>query len=61
MVQANMQFSFELAQKVEKVRSPSEFMSVNAEFTKTRMEIFLKHSKELTTFSNATTKEAMDG
>ena len=50
MVQANMQFSFELAQRAAKIRSPSEFICVNAEFTKTRMEMFLKHSKELTTF-----------
>jgi hypothetical protein len=50
IVQANLQFSFELAQRVARVRTPNELMCINAEFTKSRMEMFLKHSKDLTTF-----------
>ena len=47
MAQANMQFAFEFAQRLAAIRSPFEFLSVNAEFTSKRMAMFLKYSKEM--------------
>ena len=47
MAQANMQFAFEFAQRLATIRSPVEFLGVNAEFTGKRMAMFLKHSKEM--------------
>jgi hypothetical protein len=47
MAQANMQFSFEFAQRLAAIRSPVEFLIVNAEFTSKRMAMFLKYSKEM--------------
>ena len=47
MAQANMQFAFEFAQRLAAIRSPVEFLSVNAEFTSKRMAMFLKYSKEM--------------
>jgi Phasin protein len=47
MAQANMQLAFEFAQRLAAVRSPVEFLSVNAEFTGKRMALFRKHSKEM--------------
>jgi hypothetical protein len=47
MAQANMQFSFEFAQRLATVRSPVEFPSVIAEFTSKRMAMFRKYSKEM--------------
>jgi hypothetical protein len=51
MAQANMQFSFEFAQRLAAIRSPVEFLSVNAEFTSKRMAMFLKYSKEMAALS----------
>jgi hypothetical protein len=47
MAQANMQLAFEFAQRLAAVRSPVEFLSVNAEFTGKRMALFRQHSKEM--------------
>jgi hypothetical protein len=47
MAQANMQLAFEFAQRLAAIRSPVEFLSVNAEFTSKRMAMFLKYSKEM--------------
>ncbi len=44
---ANMQFTFEFAQRLAAVRSPLEFFSVTAEFTSKRSAMFLKHSTEI--------------
>lgn len=51
MAQANMQFSFEFAQRLATIRSPLEFPSVIAEFTSKRMAMFRKHSTELAQLS----------
>jgi Phasin protein len=51
MAQANMQFSFEFAQRLATIRSPLEFPSVIAEFTSKRMAMFRKHSTELAELS----------
>ena len=51
MAQANMQFAFEFAQRLAAIRSPVEFLSVNAEFTSKRMAMFLKYSKEMAELS----------
>jgi hypothetical protein len=47
MAQASMQISFEFAQRLAAIRSPVEFLGVNAEFTGKRMAMFLKYSKEM--------------
>jgi hypothetical protein len=51
MAQANMQFSFEFAQRLATIRSPVEFPSVIAEFTSKRIAIFQKHSIEIAELS----------
>ena len=51
MTQANMQFAFEFAQRLATIRSPVEFLSVNAEFTSKRIDMFRKHSKEMAELS----------
>ena len=51
MAQANMQFAFEFAQRLARIRSPVEFLSVNAEFTSKRIDMFRKHSKEMAELS----------
>ena len=51
MAQANIQFAFEFAQRLATIRSPVEFLSVNAEFTSKRMAMFLKYSKEMAELS----------
>ena len=50
MAQANMQFAFEFVQ-LATIRSPVEFLSVNAEFTSKRIDMFRKHSKEMAELS----------
>jgi Phasin protein len=47
MVQANVQFSFEFAQRLAAIRSPVEFPGVIAEFTSKRIAMFRKHSTEM--------------
>jgi len=47
VAQANMQFTFEFAQRLAAARSPLEFFSVTAEFTSKRSAMFLKHSTEI--------------
>jgi hypothetical protein len=44
---ANLNFAFEFAQRLARVRSPVEFLAVGSEFTSKRMAMFLRHSKEL--------------
>jgi Phasin protein len=51
MAQANMQFAFEFVQRLATIRSPFEFLSVNAEFTGKRIAMFRKHSKEMAELS----------
>ena len=51
MAQANMQFSFEFAQRLAMIRSPLEFPSVIAEFASRRIAMFRKHSTELAELS----------
>ena len=51
MAQANMQLSFEFAQRLATIRSPLEFPSVIAEFTSKRIAMFRKHSTELAELS----------
>lgn len=50
MVQANMQFALEFAQRLAAIRSPLEFPGVIAEFTNKRIAMFQKHSKEMAEF-----------
>ena len=47
MAQANVQFAFEVTQRLATIRSPIEFPSVIAEFTSKRIAMFRKHSKEM--------------
>jgi phasin protein len=51
MARANMQFAFEFVQRLATIRSPVEFLSVNAEFTSKRIDMFRKHSKEMAELS----------
>ena len=51
MAQANMQFAFEFAQKLATIRSPFEILSVIAEFTSKRIDMFRKYSKEMAELS----------
>jgi hypothetical protein len=51
MAQANMQFSFEFAQRLAMIRSPLEFPSVISEFTSRRIAMFRKHSTALAELS----------
>ena len=51
MAQANVQFALEFAQRLATIRSPVEFLSVNAEFTSKRFDMFRKHSKEMVEIS----------
>ena len=51
MAQANMQFAFEFVQRLATIRSPVDFLSVNAEFTSKRIDMFRKHSKEMAELS----------
>jgi Phasin protein len=51
VVQANMQFAFEFAQRLAMIRSPVEFLGVTAEFTSKRNALLLKHLKEIAKLS----------
>ena len=51
MAQANIQFALEFAQRLATIRSPVEFLSVNAEFASKRFDMFRKHSKEMVEIS----------
>ncbi|HZV03720.1 MAG TPA: hypothetical protein VE999_01395 [Gemmataceae bacterium] len=51
MAQANMQFTFEFAQRLVTIASPLEFMNVILEFTNKRLAMFQKYSKEMAEFS----------
>ncbi|WJR80973.1 phasin family protein [Bradyrhizobium sp. NP1] len=51
IAQANMQFTFEFAQRLAAVRSPLEFPSVIAEYTSKRLAMFRKHSTEMAELS----------
>ena len=44
---ANTQFAFEYAKALAAVRSPVELMSVTSEFSQRRIELTLRHSREL--------------
>ena len=45
--QANMQFSFEFAQRIATIKSPVEFLKVIEELSRKRVAMFRKHSKEM--------------
>ena len=45
--QANMQFSFEFAQRIATIKSPVEFLKVIEELTRKRVAMFRQHSKEM--------------
>ena len=47
MAQANMQLTFEFAQRFATIRSPFEILSVIAEFTSKRIALFQKYSIEM--------------
>lgn len=47
MAQANMQLSFEFAQRLATIRSPVEILSVIAEFTSKRIAMFQKDAIEM--------------
>jgi hypothetical protein len=51
MAQANMQFALDFAQRLATIRSPIEFLGVNAEFASKRIDMFRKHSKEMAELS----------
>jgi hypothetical protein len=51
VMQANMQFAFEFAQRLAATRSPVEYLGVIAAFTSKRVEMFRKHSKEMAELS----------
>ena len=51
MAQANMQFAFEFTQRIATIRSPVEFLSVIAEFTSKRIDMFRKYSNEMAELS----------
>ena len=50
VTQANMQFAFDLIQRLATIRSPFEVWAVLAEFTGKRIVMLGKHSKELAAF-----------
>jgi hypothetical protein len=51
MTQVDMQFAFELAQRLATIRSPVEFVSVIAEFTSKRIFMFRKYANEMVELS----------
>jgi hypothetical protein len=51
MAQSDMQFSFELAQRLAAIRSPFEFISVIAELTSKRIFMFRKYANEMVELS----------
>ena len=51
ITQVNMQFSFEFAQRLAAIRSPVEYLSVIADFTSKRIDMFRKYSKEIAELS----------
>jgi Phasin protein len=51
MAQANIQFALEFAQRLATIRSPVEFVSVNAEFASKRITLFGEHLKEIAEIS----------
>jgi hypothetical protein len=44
---ANINFAFEFAQRLVRVRSPVEFIAASSEFAGKRMDMFMRHSKEI--------------
>jgi Phasin protein len=51
MAQADLQFAFEFTQRLARIRSPVEFPSVIAEFTRRRISMFRKYWKEMVELS----------
>jgi hypothetical protein len=51
LTQVDMQFAFELAQRLATIRSPVEFISVIAEFTSKRIFMFRKYANEMVELS----------
>ena len=51
MAQANVQFAFEVAQRLATIRSPVELPRIIAEFTSKRIAMFRKFSKEMAEIS----------
>jgi hypothetical protein len=51
MAQANMQFALDFAHRLTTIRSPVDFLSVIAEFTNKRVDMFRKYSNEMAELS----------
>lgn len=51
IAQANMQFAFEFAQRLEMIKAPFEVPGVVAEYTSKRIAMFQKHSTEMAELS----------
>jgi hypothetical protein len=51
MAIANMQFAFEFNRRLTTIRSPFEVLTVLAEFTSKRIDMFRKYSKEMAELS----------
>jgi hypothetical protein len=47
----NMQFALDFGQTLSAVRSPTEFMMATSDFTRKRLELFLRHTSELMALS----------
>ena len=47
ILSANIHFSLEYAQRLARVGSPVEVLTVNSEFTSRRIAMFLRHSKQI--------------
>ena len=47
MTQGNMKFAFEFVQRLATIRSPFEILTVIAEFTSKRIDMFQKYTKEM--------------
>jgi len=48
MAQAEVEFAFEFAQRLARIRSPIEFLAVIPELMTRRIGMFRKYSKEMT-------------
>jgi hypothetical protein len=53
IAQENTQFAFEYGQALASVRSPQDFMDVTSKYTRERMEMFQRHTEQLTSLMKA--------
>lgn len=47
VAQENSEFSVQYTQALMSIRSPTDFLRVNSEFVKKRIELFQRHAREL--------------